>query len=80
MRNLVGDAMEEFKNIPNSMSGPNTCYASQPDRSISAPGASVPRFTLFRCFTDGCSDYAGTPLAERLRIVYGAPFTLGYAT
>ncbi|CAE7634766.1 Catsper1 [Symbiodinium necroappetens] len=54
MRNLVGDAMEEFKNIPNSM------------------------FTLFRCFTDGCSDYAGTPLAERLRIVYGAPFTLGY--
>ncbi|CAE7634969.1 Catsper1, partial [Symbiodinium pilosum] len=54
MRNLVGDSMDEFKTIPNSM------------------------FTLFRCFTDGCSDYEGAPLAERLRIVYGAPFTVGY--
>ncbi|CAJ1381229.1 unnamed protein product [Effrenium voratum] len=35
-------------------------------------------FTLFRCFTDGCSAYDGAPLAERLRSIYGAPFTLGY--
>ena len=54
MRNIVGDAMEEFKSIPNAM------------------------FTLFRCFTDGCSDYDGAPLAERLRSMYGTPFTVGY--
>ena len=54
MRNIVGGAMDEFKNIPNSM------------------------FTLFRCFTDGCSAYDGAPLAERLREMYGTPFTIGY--
>ena len=54
MRNIVGGAMDEFKNIPNSM------------------------FTLFRCFTDGCSAYDGAPLAERLREMYGTPFTVGY--
>ena len=54
MRNVVGDAMDEFKNIPNSM------------------------FTLFRCFTDGCSALDGSPLAERLRSMYGTPFTVGY--
>ena len=56
MRNVVGDAMDEFKNIPNSM------------------------FTLFRCFTDGCSALDGSPLAERLRSMYGTPFTVGYAS
>ena len=35
-------------------------------------------FTLFRCFTDGCADYDGAPLAERLRSRYGMPFTVGY--
>eukprot|EP00927_Polykrikos_kofoidii_P021404 TRINITY_DN20251_c0_g4_i1.p1 TRINITY_DN20251_c0_g4~~TRINITY_DN20251_c0_g4_i1.p1 ORF type:complete len:618 (-),score=68.99 TRINITY_DN20251_c0_g4_i1:13-1659(-) len=29
-------------------------------------------FTLYRCFTDGCSAYDGTPLHERLRREYGA--------
>lgn len=28
-------------------------------------------FTAFRCVTDGCSDYLGAPLHERLRRVYG---------
>lgn len=28
-------------------------------------------FTLFRCFTEGCSAYNGTPLAERLRMSVG---------
>eukprot|EP00928_Gymnodinium_smaydae_P033202 TRINITY_DN23846_c0_g1_i1.p1 TRINITY_DN23846_c0_g1~~TRINITY_DN23846_c0_g1_i1.p1 ORF type:complete len:316 (+),score=47.66 TRINITY_DN23846_c0_g1_i1:354-1301(+) len=28
-------------------------------------------FTLFRCFTDGCTAYDGTPLQERLRQGYG---------
>ena len=28
----------------------------------------------FRCFTDGCSAYDGTPLSERLREAYGGPF------
>eukprot|EP00913_Durusdinium_trenchii_P016385 g15402.t1 len=54
MRNLVGGALDEFNNIPNSM------------------------FTLFRCFTDGCAAYDGAPLAERLRSMYGTPFTVGY--
>eukprot|EP00930_Biecheleria_cincta_P072951 TRINITY_DN6029_c0_g1_i2.p1 TRINITY_DN6029_c0_g1~~TRINITY_DN6029_c0_g1_i2.p1 ORF type:complete len:476 (-),score=85.44 TRINITY_DN6029_c0_g1_i2:128-1555(-) len=36
-------------------------------------------FTLFRCFTDGCSDANGAPLAERLRRSYGVPFLLGYS-
>eukprot|EP00931_Biecheleriopsis_adriatica_P008727 TRINITY_DN10986_c0_g1_i2.p1 TRINITY_DN10986_c0_g1~~TRINITY_DN10986_c0_g1_i2.p1 ORF type:complete len:488 (-),score=94.47 TRINITY_DN10986_c0_g1_i2:24-1487(-) len=35
-------------------------------------------FTLFRCFTDGCSSYDGTPLAEKLRAIYGIPFSMGY--
>lgn len=29
--------------------------------------------TLFRCFTDGCGAYDGTPLAERLRFEYDWP-------
>jgi len=36
-------------------------------------------FALFRCFTDGCNAYDGTPLAEKLRSNYGASFTLGYS-
>eukprot|EP00928_Gymnodinium_smaydae_P062735 TRINITY_DN46527_c0_g1_i1.p1 TRINITY_DN46527_c0_g1~~TRINITY_DN46527_c0_g1_i1.p1 ORF type:complete len:784 (+),score=124.94 TRINITY_DN46527_c0_g1_i1:271-2352(+) len=35
-------------------------------------------FTLFRCFTDGCSSYKGTPLTESLREEYGMPFMIVY--
>jgi hypothetical protein len=35
-------------------------------------------FTLFRCFTDGCSAYDGTPLPERLQIKYGWVFIITY--
>lgn len=34
--------------------------------------------TLFRCFTDGCTAYDGTPLQERLQRTYGAVFFTGY--
>lgn len=36
-------------------------------------------FTLFRCFTDGCTTANGAPLAERLRRTYGGPFLLAYS-
>lgn len=41
---------------------------------------SVPRamFTLFRCFTDGCTAYDGTPLQVHLFDYYGAYFMLAY--
>eukprot|EP00929_Paragymnodinium_shiwhaense_P101262 TRINITY_DN6421_c0_g2_i3.p1 TRINITY_DN6421_c0_g2~~TRINITY_DN6421_c0_g2_i3.p1 ORF type:complete len:823 (+),score=241.23 TRINITY_DN6421_c0_g2_i3:141-2609(+) len=35
-------------------------------------------FTLFRCFTDGCVAYNGTPLQERLRFDYGGIWMFGY--
>jgi len=35
-------------------------------------------FTLFRCFTDGCNAYDGTPLMERLRPKYGLLFVISY--
>eukprot|EP00931_Biecheleriopsis_adriatica_P049496 TRINITY_DN28633_c0_g2_i1.p1 TRINITY_DN28633_c0_g2~~TRINITY_DN28633_c0_g2_i1.p1 ORF type:complete len:686 (-),score=109.81 TRINITY_DN28633_c0_g2_i1:95-2152(-) len=35
-------------------------------------------FTLFRCFTEGCAAYDGTPLTERLRKKYGALFLAPY--
>lgn len=35
-------------------------------------------FTIFRCFTDGCAAYDGTPLQERLRMKYGAPVFFGW--
>eukprot|EP00931_Biecheleriopsis_adriatica_P093241 TRINITY_DN6698_c1_g1_i1.p1 TRINITY_DN6698_c1_g1~~TRINITY_DN6698_c1_g1_i1.p1 ORF type:complete len:734 (+),score=134.83 TRINITY_DN6698_c1_g1_i1:133-2334(+) len=35
-------------------------------------------FTLFRCFTDGCTSYDGKPLAEELRREYGVVAVLGY--
>jgi len=35
-------------------------------------------FTLFRCFTEGCTSYDGTPLQERLRIQYGGVFMIAY--
>lgn len=35
-------------------------------------------FTLFRCFTEGCAAYDGTPLTERLRTKYGALFLIAY--
>eukprot|EP00931_Biecheleriopsis_adriatica_P095565 TRINITY_DN69160_c0_g1_i1.p1 TRINITY_DN69160_c0_g1~~TRINITY_DN69160_c0_g1_i1.p1 ORF type:complete len:412 (-),score=69.67 TRINITY_DN69160_c0_g1_i1:150-1205(-) len=35
-------------------------------------------FTLFRCFTDGCSAYDGTPLSERLREKHGFLFFASY--
>jgi hypothetical protein len=41
---------------------------------------SVPRsmFTLFRCFTDGCTAYDGTPLQVHLFQYYGAAFMFPY--
>jgi len=35
-------------------------------------------FTLFRCFTDGCSATDGTPLHENLRVRYGGVFMIFY--
>jgi len=35
-------------------------------------------FTVFRCLTDGCAAYDGTPLQERIRDEYGAPFLIAY--
>merc|ERR1712098_451080 len=41
---------------------------------------SVPQsmFTIFRCFTDGCNAYDGTPLSEHLREEYGVVFVFSY--
>jgi len=36
-------------------------------------------FSVFRCFTDGCAAYDGTPLQELLRDQYGALFIVGYS-
>eukprot|EP00913_Durusdinium_trenchii_P016072 g15106.t1 len=35
-------------------------------------------FTLFRCFTDGCVDYEGKPLSEKLHEIYGLWFVIPY--
>jgi len=35
-------------------------------------------FTLFRCFTDGCTSYDGTPLQSHLFDYYGFAFMFGY--
>ncbi|CAE7189085.1 Scn11a [Symbiodinium pilosum] len=35
-------------------------------------------FTTFRCFTDGCAAYDGTPLQERLRHRHGGIFMFAY--
>lgn len=35
-------------------------------------------FTLFRCFTDGCAAYDGTPLTERLRKEHGWMFFVAW--
>jgi hypothetical protein len=35
--------------------------------------------TLFRCFTDGCTDYNGAPLPERLMRDHGAPIFVAYS-
>lgn len=35
-------------------------------------------FTLFRCFTDGCAAYDGTPLSERLYDIYGGWWVVPY--
>jgi len=35
-------------------------------------------FTLFRCFTDGCAAYDGTPLSERLYDIYGVWWVVPY--
>eukprot|EP00928_Gymnodinium_smaydae_P065815 TRINITY_DN48901_c0_g1_i1.p1 TRINITY_DN48901_c0_g1~~TRINITY_DN48901_c0_g1_i1.p1 ORF type:complete len:671 (-),score=92.79 TRINITY_DN48901_c0_g1_i1:478-2490(-) len=35
-------------------------------------------FTIFRCVTDGCTAFDGTPLQERLRGSYGAIFMISY--
>merc|ERR1740139_71329 len=34
--------------------------------------------TLFRCFTDGCSAYDGTPLQGHLHAAYGVKWVLAY--
>merc|ERR1719215_2372264 len=34
--------------------------------------------TLFRCFTDGCSDHGGAPLQARLYERHGALFSISY--
>merc|ERR1719424_2273919 len=34
--------------------------------------------SVFRCYTDGCSAYDGTPLQERLFAEYGGIFFIGY--
>lgn len=34
--------------------------------------------TLFRCWTDGCSDYDGRPLPEKVRKEYGIVFVIMY--
>eukprot|EP00929_Paragymnodinium_shiwhaense_P101267 TRINITY_DN6421_c0_g5_i1.p1 TRINITY_DN6421_c0_g5~~TRINITY_DN6421_c0_g5_i1.p1 ORF type:complete len:864 (+),score=199.01 TRINITY_DN6421_c0_g5_i1:158-2749(+) len=39
---------------------------------------SAAMFSLFRCFTDGCVAYNGTPLQERLRFDYGIVWMLSY--
>jgi len=43
--------------------------------------SSLPKsmFTLFRCFTDGCDSYQGTPLTERLAAKWGSVFVAPYA-
>jgi len=38
----------------------------------------VSMFTLFRCFTDGCTAYDGTPLTSHLYDYYGFSFMFGY--
>jgi len=43
---------------------------------FSTMGAAM--FTLFRCFTDGCTAYNGTPLQERLRMEIGIVWMLAY--
>lgn len=35
-------------------------------------------FTLFRCYTDGCAAYDGTPLPERVRTKFGDLFMIIY--
>jgi len=38
----------------------------------------ISMFTLFRCFTDGCTSYDGTPLQSHLYEYYGFAFMFGY--
>eukprot|EP00931_Biecheleriopsis_adriatica_P086509 TRINITY_DN6116_c1_g1_i1.p1 TRINITY_DN6116_c1_g1~~TRINITY_DN6116_c1_g1_i1.p1 ORF type:complete len:854 (-),score=179.09 TRINITY_DN6116_c1_g1_i1:74-2554(-) len=35
-------------------------------------------FTLFRCFTEGCAAYDGTPLTEKLHMKLGGSFVVAY--
>lgn len=35
-------------------------------------------FTIFRCFTDGCSSYGGAPLAEQVAEKHGVSFLIAY--
>jgi len=63
MRKTVGDAEH-----------PDHEYA----RHRSFETVPVAMFTLFRCFTDGCTAYDGTPLQTHLYEYYGLPFMFGY--
>ncbi|CAJ1389317.1 unnamed protein product [Effrenium voratum] len=48
---------------------------SQHEEFGSVPAA---MFTSFRCFTDGCAAFDGTPLQERLRKDFGGVFMFAY--
>lgn len=43
------------------------------------PSVSMAMSTLFRCFTDGCNDAAGAPIADRVYRTYGAGAFCVYA-
>eukprot|EP00440_Ansanella_granifera_P049345 gb/GFBE01053464.1/.p1 GENE.gb/GFBE01053464.1/~~gb/GFBE01053464.1/.p1 ORF type:complete len:548 (+),score=121.07 gb/GFBE01053464.1/:1-1644(+) len=54
-----------------------TLFGSEPElQEFSSVPAAM--FTWFRCFTDGCSAYDGTPLQERLFEKYGIGFMIVY--
>ncbi|CAE7555993.1 CACNA1F [Symbiodinium natans] len=52
-----------------------TIFADFHEEFSTVPAA---MFTWFRCFTDGCSAYDGTPLQEKVRKEFGGIFMLAY--
>eukprot|EP00930_Biecheleria_cincta_P035094 TRINITY_DN24170_c0_g1_i1.p1 TRINITY_DN24170_c0_g1~~TRINITY_DN24170_c0_g1_i1.p1 ORF type:complete len:809 (-),score=151.84 TRINITY_DN24170_c0_g1_i1:500-2779(-) len=48
------------------------------EKEVEFASVDAAMFTLFRCFTDGCASYTGTPLSERLRMRYGWLFFTMY--
>lgn len=53
----------------------NNMIGTQYEELKSVPAA---MFTIFRCFTDGCAAYDGTPFQEPIREKYGILFVLPY--